>query len=43
MGSFTMQSATSQAVSFDEDLFYRNAAESLAAMHRMFINRIVSR
>jgi hypothetical protein len=30
---------TSRAIGFDEDLYYRNAAQALTAMHRMFLEK----
>lgn len=42
-GATTTQEVTSQQVALDEDLYYRNAAELLAAAHRMFMTRIAAR
>jgi hypothetical protein len=42
-GTTTTQSTTTQQVSFDEQLYYRNASEHLAAMHRMFMTRIAAK
>jgi hypothetical protein len=39
----TRTESTGREVSLDADLYYRNAAESLAAMHRMFMSRIVQK
>lgn len=35
-----MSTTSSQTVTVDEDLYYGNAAESLAAMHRMFLQKL---
>lgn len=41
--SVTLTTTTSRSVSFDEDLYYRNAAEALRAMHKMFIGYMTTR
>lgn len=40
--SLTLTTTTTRSVGFDEDLYYRNAAESLRAMHQMFIGYMTS-
>lgn len=42
LGTTTTELSTtkSQTVTVDEDLFYRNAAEALTAMHRMFLEKL---
>ena len=38
----TRSTSTSQSVSFDEALYYDNAARSLEAMHRMFMLKVIA-
>ncbi len=42
-GITTRTTATAQTISLDEDLYYRNAAEALRAMHQMFLTLLVSK
>lgn len=39
-GATTMGTTTTSAVAFDQDLYYRNAADSLKAMHQMFLQKL---
>lgn len=39
-GTTTMTTSTSQAVGFDETLYYDNAAKYLTAVHRMFLKKM---
>ncbi len=42
-GVTTRTQETAQSISFDEDLYFRNAGESLRAMHQMFLAKIATR
>lgn len=40
--SVTLTTTTTQSIAFDSDLYYKNAADSLRAMHQMFIGYMTS-
>lgn len=42
-GRTTTSESSSQAIGFDEDLYYRNAQQHLGAMHRLFMTRMPAR
>ena len=42
-GITTRTTGTTQTISMDEDLYYRNAAEALRAMHQMFLALLASK
>lgn len=42
-GAVTLNSSSSQAVGFNEDLYFKNATDHLNAMHRMFLQKMAGK